>query len=671
MKDSSKAIPDGDKFRSRAINAIVALFLIASIPGAFAGSGNEFDERWMYLLNFVRKDEYIFGKNIFFTYGPLGFLTCVRAVKDSLFVGLAWWLAIYAAFVYLMMQVRRILLDRKVRVLCPAVALFLFLLPQKMVGDVLVSFYVWLAVALLVACDKEDRRGILYAVIADILLALLFLWKMSSFTSSFAVCFVSAFILLFIRKEWKKALLLSLSLPAVICAYLIYNPSVSDFLCYCRAAVEISGGYNAVMGNVMTPDSFSAFFVVFGVAAGLILALCLWNTDKKSFAIFVPLFVPLFFYYKYGIVRQGGFAFYQGVCMSFSIFFLFGLFDFLFSPSVQPKLHGWGKLSLVYVLALCVLEFPSFLSSIPQVLKDSTLGLPSQIIDRYLISVRNGAGKTLNPAFKEIVNGGSVAIFPDELFYLADGSTKFRAMPIIQNYTAYTAWLDEKNAAFFTDGGTGAAGTLAGATSATAGTAGGATGATAGAVAGAPPDFVLFGLEGIDMRLPLAETPATYSAIRENYELVAGTDTELLFKRKDGAPGRKHEKREIVRGPWSGNAIDRPSNARYMSIDMKLSLLGKLAEFFWKSLPVFIDIEFDDGSVNGGRIVPRTATNPIAVDELVVPYSGVHPREDGATVELAKVISQGPGKRAVSVDFRMKGLLRLYYKDITVCWWTD
>lgn len=636
--------------RILAVNVITVLFLIASVPGVFAGSGNEFDERWVYLLNSVRRDEYVFGRNLFFTYGPLGFLTCVRAVKDSLFVGLAFWLVIYAAFAYLVVQVRRILLERKSGLVSPAVALFLFLLPQKLAGDVLVSFYVWLAVALLVDCGKKDRRGILYALIADFLLALLFLWKMSSFTSSFAVCAIAGFMLVFVRKEWKKALLLFLSVPAVICAYLIYNPSVSDLLRYCRGAIEISGGYNSIMGNVVTPDSFSAFFVVFGVAAGICLAVQLWGRDRKSFALFLPLFIPLFFYYKYGIVRQGGSAFYQGVCMAFSICFLFGLFDSIVYPEagsrrghLARKSLRLGRLSLGYVLALCVLEFPAFLSSIPNSLKDSTLGFPSQIINQYLLSVRNPGGKSLDPKFKEITGEGTVAIFPDELFYLADGGSKFKAMPIIQNYTAYTAWLDERNADFFRDGGG----------------------------SGNAPDFVLFGLESIDMRLPLIETPATYSAIRENYDFACATGTEILFRRKGKAPAGQHGRRELSSVHWSGLPVSRPAGAQYLSVDMRLSLLGKLAEFFWKSLPVFMDISFDDGSVNGGRIVPRTATSPIAVDELIVPYSGVHPREDGAALELAEVISRGPDKQAVSVDFRMKGLLRLYYKDITLRWWSD
>jgi hypothetical protein len=82
-----------------------------------------------------------------------------------------------------------------------------------------------------------------------------------------------------------------------------------------------------------------------------------------------------------------------------------------------------------------------------------------------------------------------------------------------------------------------------------------------------------------------------------------------------------------------------------------------------------VDITFDDGFVNGGRIVPRTACSPVAVDELVVPYSGIHPREDGAAALLADAVTGRDGRRAVSIDFRMKGLLRLYYRDITVSWW--
>ena len=644
-----KTYPKGistDGRRTLAVNVITALFLLASVPAAFAIGTNEFDESWMYFLNYVRKDEYVFGRDIFFTYGPLGFLTAVREVRGSLVRGVALWLVIYGIFAFLMLQVRRVLLEKRISLISASVAALLFMLPQKLSPDVLASFYVWLAVALLVDCGRDDRRGILYALTADILVAMLFLWKMSSFTSSMTVCIVAIVMLVFIRREYKKALLLSLALLAAPCAYLIYNPCGADLLRYCRAALQTSSGYNAALGNVITTEPFTAFFVVFGVAAGICLAVQLWGHDKKSFALFLPLFIPLFFYYKYGITRHGGYAFYQGVCMAFSICFLFGTFDYILFPGrtdrqghlAQRRLRI-GRASLAYVLALCILEFPAFLVSIPTMLKDSTLTMPSQVIDNYLFSVRNGVRRTLTPRFREIVGDKPVAIFPDELFYLTDGSVNYKVMPTIQNNMTFTSWLDETNAAFFSGDDA--------------------------------PEFVLFGLESMDMRLPMLESPATYMAIRENYRVAANSDTEILFRRDKSAASRKTEKTRLESVSWGGAAVPRPSGASCLSIDMKPSLAGKLSELFWKSLPVLVEITFDDGSVTSGRILPRTASTPLAVDDLVIPYSGVHPREDGATEFLAGILSGQTGKKAVSVDFKMKGLVRLYFKDITVSWWGD
>gem|GEM_PF-6387768 len=635
-----------DGRRPLAVNIITALFLLASVPAAFAIGTNEFDESWMYFLNYIRRDEYVFGRDIFFTYGPLGFLTAVREVRGSLVRGVALWLVIYGIFIFLMLQVRRVLLEKKISLVSASVAALLFMLPQKLSPDVLASFYVWLAVALLIDCGRDDRRGILFALAADILVAMLFLWKMSSFTSSLTVCIVAVVMLVFIRREYRKAFLLSLSLLFVPCAYLIYNPCGADLLRYCRAALQTSSGYNAALGNVMTTEPFTAFFVVFGVAAGICLAVQLWGRDRKSFALFLPLFIPLFFYYKYGITRHGGYAFYQGVCMAFSIYFLFGIFDYILFPDgagrqghLARRRLRLGRVSLAYVLALCILEFPAFLVSIPTMLKDSTLTMPSQIINNYLFSVRNGGRRSLNPRFREIVGDKSVAIFPDELFYLTDGSVQYKVMPTIQNNMTFTSWLDETNAAFFAGDGA--------------------------------PEFVLFGLESMDMRLPMLESPATYMAIRENYRVAASSDTEILFRRdKSAGPGRT-EKTRLESTAWGGTAVSRPAGARYLSIEMQSTLAGKLAELFWKSLPVFVEITFDDGSVTSGRIVPRTAVTPIAVDDLVIPYSGVHPRGDGATEVLAQILTGKQGKKAVSVDFSMKGLLRLYYRDITVSWWGD
>ncbi len=188
--------------------------------------------------------------------------------------------------------------------------------------------------------------------------------------------------------------------------------------------------------------------------------------------------------------------------------------------------------------------------------------------------------------FKAEINNKTYSIYPIEIAYSYDAPKNFRAMLCFQAYSAYTSWLDELNAEFFTNTDT-------------------------------APELLIFNMDAIDGRLPLIECPAEWFAIYSNYKIKL-CDYEnnifLLERIKSKTKGLKEfDTREIK----INEPIEIPDNVCVMRVNFKLNTYGKIIKTLYSIPAVNMKINYHDGTEIQGRIIPDTLTNDLIISNIL------------------------------------------------------
>ncbi len=227
--------------------------------------------------------------------------------------------------------------------------------------------------------------------------------------------------------------------------------------------------------------------MVIGVIACVALLILLWQASDQYVAIYTGLISSLLFYYKEGFVSHGGHACFQGVAAIFSILlFLFNSKEISESvTSIKDKKIIISSTAII--VAICCCYSGDFIGNGLSQFRSRVFDAPISLIKA--INDDGEAASRLPAGFKEIIGDDTVAAFPWEFSYGFDDDLNFNWMPVIQNYTSYTEWCDQKNADYFYVGKN-------------------------------APAYLIFTFETIDGRYSLIEAPRTWHAIRNNYDIV-------------------------------------------------------------------------------------------------------------------------------------------------------
>ncbi len=162
--------------------------------------------------------------------------------------------------------------------------------------------------------------------------------------------------------------------------------------------------------------------------------------------------------------------------------------------------------------------------------------------------------------------------------------------PVFQSYSAYTAGLAEINREHL-------------------------LGPTA-------PDHVLFKIEPIDSRLPALEDGLSWPALLDKYAIAGFKEDYLLLnKRAEPAPSSIPEPSELsVQSKRLGETIQVPNvpgRLIFMSVNVRPTLLGRVASLFYKPEQLKIRIRLSSGELKEYRYIARMGEQPILISPLV------------------------------------------------------
>lgn len=146
--------------------------------------------------------------------------------------------------------------------------------------------------------------------------------------------------------------------------------------------------------------------------------------------------------YKHGFVRADAHVFisFQGLIVVLSFLFLFA--DF------RREKYGNKFIVILSAMAImCILINNVNISTVISTIKNRTVDLPSQLVS--IVNEDIGNQNVLPQEITTRIGQDSATIYPWNILYRVNADFEYRPMPAVQNYCAYTPYLDMKDAEFF------------------------------------------------------------------------------------------------------------------------------------------------------------------------------------------------------------------------------
>ena len=536
------------------------------------------DASWVYAVNKFFSQGRLWGKNIIFTYGPLGWLFAFCNVDVNLTqFAFYFWCAITLltcfTFSYALFSKKLEHLNSHVSNIFVALV---FLYYAYLTGWILPEYILTILILTMLLICLNGGNNIFYWLAVFITIFSAFT-KFNSGAANLALLFIFSFTAIFIRRDKIFQYMAGMiSVPTIfLVIWLIYNPSLNELYFYIKGASEISTGYISAMGMPFNKPfvpgliGYTFIFIYFVKKFA-------WPEifNLKNVAITLLFLFPLCMALKHLLfVRH--MVIVPALSVYLSLFILFMPLN-LNVLSIKRK-HTYYLFAFMFLISSnnpFTNPFVHFYDNVKSIVK------VSKIVDARELKLNND--------FKEAIKGKTYSIYPTELAYSFDSPENFKAMPIFQAYSAYTPWLDNLNAEFFNDDNK-------------------------------APEFLIFNMGAIDGRFSLIECPSTWLAIYSHYKIKLYDPKNNIFLLERSTPKIKALKEFETREINSSEVIEIPADKFCtMRVDFKLSLFGKIMKALFYIPSVFAEIEYYDGTIEKRRVVPDNLNNDVIISNILL-----------------------------------------------------
>ncbi|MCX5634461.1 MAG: hypothetical protein NTW55_01270 [Planctomycetota bacterium] len=601
---------------------VFAWFLVVSIftlPLAGITPSPGIDNSWLTGLNMALIRGMQFGKDIVFTFGPLGFLFMPSFCDVNQWV-IAYLCGLLVHFVLVLLVFLLLpkITNSKLAFILGS-ALLLLILPFLRIEEKLIPI-AFLLLTFAMTHQVSLKRSWLIAAMS-LCLALASSIKFSATISSAGIIIAAALIFTYRRQFLNLGIMLLSYLLAYMGIWILTGQHIANLIPYLHNSIEISTGYNQAMmcsgPNRLVPNlivvagiaGISFFYLLF--AYGFI-------TRKLGLVVFMlPFLVFAFMTFKFGFVRHDSTHFY--------VFF-----------SIMPFLFGWiylahkqdlPRLLRVLLLVLCC-AMASFIFTqnlyILQNVKSNLAALKllthgssyrQSLTEEYKLGLRKQYN--LSSALVAGIGKDRIDIVPWEINLPYAYDMNWSPRPIFQSYTACTKALDLLNAGYYEN---------------------------------SAPDMLLYTVETIDRRYAVFDEPATFREILKNYKPVSA-DSRVILLRKKVQPDSFRRRRISAIEANIGEGIQIPKTNGYLFANIRIenSLLGKAAAIAYRGEQMYVYLVTDKGQFVY-RFVPSTAQNGIFLS------SHISDNQD-----LLNVFNGRPGKAIRYLGFTTGK--RWFYED--------
>jgi hypothetical protein len=551
-----------DKLPSTTAAPVRPWFLLATIA-LVAGACFHFpdgtftqilDSSWGAVLVYAREKGLQFGRDIVFTYGPLGFLAIhyfsPYAAVARIFFEIAFGLGIATG---LCLLAWRLTLPWRIAML----AFFIFVAtPYHLIGDALyldTGLFAW---AFLCFLDTGPRlRPFVCALV--ILAAVGALVKFTYLiTGCFTIGLVACDLALRRRRTLATAMIFAF-ICAFLLGWLLLGQKLSSLGPYIFTSFAVAGGYNAAMGG----NSVNLAWVLGMSLAALAVVLirvpaARWPVPRC--AVFLCWLAGLLFVqWKYGCVRADA----NHVVLMLGVVPVAALaLEALPPPGKRLLLFSRAATVLCVAAALLFMQsqFSSFVL-VPCLRQTghnlsrsfSVLTRPARYLRDQTQAFRDEQAREQFPQIRAAVGPATADIFGLNQEFAVPNQLNYVPRPVFQSYAAYNRALTDLNQQFYLSPGS--------------------------------PQFVLCALQSIDGWFPPLADSTVLRHLLANYRL-AGIEGDYLLLRRNKTAGAQLTllKEGTI---LSGEKLPLPSapgNALWLELDLKPSLFGRLRQFLYK-----------------------------------------------------------------------------------------
>ncbi len=590
---------------------------------ALALGGPGIDSGWQWVVNVASQQDWAFGRDVAFTYGPLGWLASPQDFGLHLIMANCFRIGLQGVLVAcgLMLFFRE----------KNSAQIVVFASLWTIAGATGLRFEGFVVLVVGMALLTTLRMGRAWpAVAAGLVMGIVPFVKTSLGIATAATVLVGLGLVL--RRHGLKIPLVTVVATGLAAASLAFIsfPSTTVFRAWIDQALEVVDGY-AAAASIIGPRL--ALITGALILAGVICGGLLLTRKIPDFGSAALILAPgLLITFRLAFVRQDG---HQFLFVPFVIAVL-GVASLALPRKPALGLLG-GGLALV-VIGTVSGTLPFGPAALPRVITLGHRG-PSNISrlmhfqeTREILSEKsreNLIPLRLPSAWTKVMarapNG--ITVVPWELMYAPANNLPFQPLRSMQLYSAYTPKLDAL-------------------------TAKGLTGPNA-------PDFVLDDFAPVGKRRALLDAPQTWRTLFLDYRLErSAQDRHLLLLAKRPKP-LEHRWQILgtatleVGGP--GIRVPTSPHMVFAEIDAPLNLLGRLNKAFFR-VPLLMAVYHRiDGTSSWARLIPATAQAgilvshfPHTIDDYAGLWSGRGP------VRVSRLQIAGPGERNYTGHFGIR-----------------
>jgi hypothetical protein len=554
------------------------------------------DNSWNIGLNMAIANKLQFGKEIIFTFGPLGFLWWpVQCYFNLWAISSAATVFIHFLLIYLIvLMMTKLSATAKEYVL---IGIILMLTMGKVAIDYKLSFSTSILLYLAMTNQFGSKRSLFFALIsASLLMAVASSVKFTGVLTSVSTLFIVIPFYIY-KKQIRYCFYIVLGyIISVLFLWTACGQEIINIPAYILNSSEITSGYSATMQRW---DNQSFVYLGFFVIGSLIFLLS-YSILKRKLNSSLFLLLTLGFVAmscKHGFVRSDGhiYIFYANTLL------VIGFVLFISNKDTIKLPLRWLLPVFISAGILLVVTCKGYSATIiPDISRNISLFHSAAVKNNpvwNLQTIKQAKNKIcrdypLNEEILKYIDNKTVDVFPTQISMAYAYNMNWFPRPIFQSYSAYTSKLDLLNAQHF-------------------------NGSDA-------PEVLFYEVGSIDKRYPLFDEPATFRTVLRNYKPVFVAGRDIILEKKKEQYDSSMERSILITDTEIGKAIPVPKTNGYLfaRIHTEYSVLGEIVKLLYKLPEIQINI-ISSNKVYGYRFISSTAENGVFLSSHVKDWRGL------------------------------------------------